>query len=258
MTLLRSAFAALALIGAAFGIASTAAGQVVVHAKGEHDDTRFSQTWYETEGDWQGVWTPTNAHDPDGTFTANWHKPREVAHASLEIRLSGQAAIVTRTQPDGQHCTYRGTFNAARTVVTGTYTCDWARTPMQWRASVGSRTAAAASDQPSFGAIPFYLALRWRETEGVWRGMWTPVDPENPDGRFTAHWAHDRESARADLMITVEDGSGHVAVHRTDPGGRTCDYSGQLAGDFLNISGTYHCSDNPRNRLPWSAQILRN
>jgi len=66
-----------------------------------------------------------------------------------------------------------------------------------------------------------------------------------------------RESANADLMITIEEGTGVVRVRRTDPGGRTCNYSGQIGADVLSISGHYRCSDQPRNTLPWSAYVVR-
>jgi len=258
MTVLRSALAALVLLAAAAGVASTASGQIVVTAKGEHSDPRLRQTWTETEGDWHGTWTPTNASDPDGSFNANWHKPREVAHATLLIHVSGQIAIVERTQPDGQHCTYRGTFNEARNYVSGTYTCDWARTPMAWSATVAGGSATTPTDtRPSFDNTYIYLALRWRETEGVWRAIWTPTNPEEPDGHFTGHWTHERESASATLFVQVQRGTGHVHVLRRDPNGRTCDYDGQIASDFFNMSGQYYCSDSPR-RLPWSAQLIRN
>ncbi|MCA8886484.1 MAG: hypothetical protein KDA35_07660 [Hyphomonadaceae bacterium] len=228
----------------------------VVHAKGEMNDPRLRQTWYETEGEWRGIWTPTHPSDADGAFTASWRLRRQTEGATLQVRVSDQIAIITRTQPNGQHCTYRGTFNTARTIVSGNYTCDWARTPMPWRASVGSNIPASTNDQPSFSNSLIYLAAPWRETEGSWHGTWTPVNPENPDGHFAAHWAHDRESARADLFVTVESGTGRVQVHRTDPSGRTCDYAGQIAGDFLTVNGSYHCSDRPNDALPWSAQLL--
>jgi len=87
--------------------------------------------------------------------------------------------------------------------------------------------------------------------------MWTPHTPGVADGHYDAHYAMRTESANADLMITIEEGSGVVRVHRTDPGGRTCNYTGQISGGVLNISGHYRCSDQPRNLLPWNATIVR-
>jgi hypothetical protein len=58
-------------------------------------------------------------------------------------------------------------------------------------------------------------------------------------------------------MITIEEGSGIVHVRRTDPGGRTCTYTGQISGGVTSISGHYRCSDQPRNLLSWSATIVR-
>jgi hypothetical protein len=101
-----------------------------------------------------------------------------------------------------------------------------------------------------------YDFLPWLETEGAWRGRWTPRDAENDPGHFDAHWAHERESATAELQISVERGTGQVRVQRSDPDGRTCNYVGHVGGDFLSITGQYRCSDQPRTALPWSAHVI--
>jgi len=220
-------------------------------------DPRFNQVWIESEGDWNGRWTPANPDQYPGDYIANWTKGREQASARLHIQISGQVVQVTRTQPDGQHCNYRGTFNGAGTVVIGTYTCDWARRAMPWRATIGGPIPGSRTERPSFQNTQAYLGFAWRVREGDWHGMWTPHTPDVADGHYDAHYAMRTESANADLMITIEEGSGIVRVHRTDPGGRTCNYTGQISGGVLNISGHYRCSDQPRNLLPWNATIVR-
>jgi hypothetical protein len=260
MTFLRLASSVLACAVVALSFFPLAHAQVVldgeVYAKGEHPELRLGQVWYETEGAWHGTWTPMRPAARDGAFNASWTTAHESASATLQIQIAGGLVLITRTEINGQHCHYRGTFNAAGNVVTGTYTCDWARQAMPWRAMMGVTGVAPNTDErPSFHNIAAYYALPWSETEGDWRGTWTPHDPDNVLGRFDAHWAHERESARADLQITVEEGTGHVRVQRTDPDGRTCTYVGQIGGDFLSIAGHYRCSDQPRTALPWSAHV---
>jgi hypothetical protein len=257
--LLSSAFAC-AIAAAALAFAATAHAQVELdgqaHAKGEPVELRLGQYWYETEGNWRGSWSPMRPAARDGAFNASWTTGHESASATLQIQIAGGLVLITRTQPNGQHCHYRGTFNAAGNVVTGTYTCDWAHAAMPWRATIGVNVLPAHTDErPSFHNIAAYYFLSWNETEGAWRGQWTPHDPDHAPGRFDGHWAHERESAHADLQITVEEGTGHVRVQRLDPDGRTCNYVGQIGGDFLSISGQFRCSDQPRIVLSWGAHI---
>ena len=223
----------------------------------QQNDARFRQVWLESEGDWRGRWTPANPDQYPGDYIAEWTKGSERASARLHIQISGQVVQVTRVQPNGQHCTYRGTFNAEGNVVIGTYSCDWARGPLPWRATIGGPVAGSSTARPSFQNTQAYLGYTWRVREGDWSGMWTPHTPGVADGHYDARYAMRTESARADLMITIEEGSGVVHVRRTDPTGRTCTYTGQISGGVLNISGHYRCSDQPRNLLPWSATILR-
>jgi hypothetical protein len=128
---------------------------------------------------------------------------------------------------------------------------------MPWRATIGvSDVARGTNERPSLDNVIAYNFLPWLETERAWRGRWTPRDAENDPGHFDAHWAHERESATAELQISVERGTGQVRVQRSDPDGRTCNYVGHVGGDFLSITGQYRCSDQPRTALPWSAHVI--
>jgi hypothetical protein len=233
------------------GAPAQAQGQV----SGDPIDSRLSQTWYESEGDWAGVWTPLNPRQPTGAYAANWTLHAETAQARLQINISrGGRVTVTRTQPDGQQCRYQGLFNAGGNVVTGTYNCDWHRAALSWRASVGSRIARSASDRPSFDNPQAYLHLEWIEREGNWRGRWTPTHPDNMDGVYIANWTMGSERAHANLAVSV-DNTGRVRVNRADPGGRTCNYNGQIGPDLVTITGRYYCSDRPGVQLQWSAVL---
>jgi hypothetical protein len=263
MKFAQLALSALVCTAMTLGLIGAAQAQDTLVPLGEsrNHDPRLGVPWYETEGDWHGAWNPQRPTTYDGAYNGSWSMRSERASASLQISLVGNLAIIRRTQSgglyNGQHCIYRGTFNATRDVVTGTYTCDWHHGAQPWRATIGVNVLPLNRDErPSLTTPALLLAFPWLETEGVWRGMWTPVDSEAADGRFTAHWAHERESARADLQISVTGGTSRtVTVHRTDPGGRTCTYVGQVSADFLTITGIYRCSDNMRNQLPWSAHV---
>ncbi len=254
MKLPRLALIALFAVAFAAPAAAPAFGQLFDL---QQNDPRFRQTWLESEGDWNGRWTPANPDQYPGDYIADWSKGSEHASARLHIQISGQVVQVVRTQPNGQHCNYRGTFNAAGTVVIGAYTCDWARRAMPWRATIGGPIPGSRTERPSFQNTQAYLAFAWNEREGNWHGRWTPHTPGVVDGHYDAHFAMLTESANADLMITIEEGTGVVRVRRTDPGGRTCNYTGQIGADVLSISGHYRCSDQPRNTLPWSAYVVR-
>ena len=245
-------FVCIALLALVFAAPATAQQVLEVN----QNDARFRQTWLESEGDWNGRWTPANPDQYPGDYIADWTKGSEHAEARLHIQISGQVVQVTRTQPNGQHCNYRGTFNAAGTVVIGTYTCDWANRTMPWRATIGGSIPGSRNETPSFQNTQAYLAFPWSEREGNWHGRWAPHTRGVADGHYDAHFAMMTESANADLMITIEEGTGVVRVFRSDPGGRTCNYTGQISGDVLSISGHYRCSDQPRNTLPWSARVM--
>jgi hypothetical protein len=245
-------FTCTALLALAFAASASAQQLLEVH----QNDARFRQTWLESEGDWNGSWSPANPDQYPGDYIADWTKGRERTSARLHIQIGGQVVQVVRTQPDGQHCNYRGAFNAAGNVVTGTYTCDWARRPMPWRAAIGSPVPRSASDAPTFTNTQAYLAFPWSEREGNWRGRWTPHTPGAADGHYDAHFAMMTESANADLMITIEEGSGVVHIRRTDPDGRICNYIGQIGADVIGISGHYRCGSD-RTLLTWSAYVVR-
>jgi hypothetical protein len=245
-------FACIALFALAFAAPATAQQVLELH----QNDARFHQTWLESEGDWNGRWTPANPDQYPGDYIADWTKGSEHASARLHIQISGQVVQVTRTQPDGQHCNYRGTFNAAGTVVIGTYSCDWARRAMPWRATIGGPIPGSRTERPSFQNTQAYLAFPWNEREGNWHGRWTPHTAGVADGHYDAHFAMMTESANADLMITIEEGTGVVHVRRTDPDGRICNYTGQIGADVLSISGHYRCGTD-RTLLTWSAYLVR-
>ena len=96
---------------------------------------QLSQTWYENEGDWQGVWTPVHPSAADGAFTATWHLNRQVEHATLQMTMPSPLAVqIVRTHTDGRTCRYQGYLNTAGNVVTGTYTCSGSPRPMNFLA----------------------------------------------------------------------------------------------------------------------------
>lgn len=241
----RTACAALLF---ALAAATPAYGQF----SGDPIDPRLRQVWYESEGDWGGRWTPLNPQQPTGAYVAHWTMRGETAQARLQIDIRGGRVTVTRTQDDGRQCHYQGLFNAAGNVVTGTYTCAWSHGALPWRASVGSPSTASASDRPNFDNPQAYLHLEWIVREGAWHGRWTPHNPDALDGLYSAHYVMERESADAELTITI-DNTGRVRVERRDPGGRTCRYNGQISTSMTSIAGRYYCTDHPGVQLTWSA-----
>jgi hypothetical protein len=217
---------------------------------------QLAQIWHETEGDWQGTWSPVDARARDGRYRGNWRLGRSREQADLVIQIRASRVQITRTQANGSACRYEGFLNAAGNVVSGTYTCDWARTPMSWRASIGSVIAPSRTgDLPVITGWMAYLNYEWVETEGDWHGRWTPRNPEANDGVFDARWTKQGERAQAELRITVDAATGRVTVNRTDPGGRTCTYHGAINNNVLTtVSGTYRCQGGSA-LLPWRASV---
>ena len=253
-TSIASAITALTFIAVAHA-QPTDPGPVILQETPGSAPPQLGRIWYETEGDWQGVWSPVAPSLRDGRYNAGWSLRRNREHAQLAIVLNGDNVRITRTQPNGA-CQYQGYLNRAGNVATGTFTCDWARRAMPWRASIGSRIAPSEmADRPAIAVVVPYLHYVWIETEGAWHGRWTPHDPSRDNGAYDAHWAHGTESANATLQISVDAGSGNMSVYRYDPGGRTCVYHGIVSNNTLiTASGTYHCQGVPGD-LPWRASL---
>lgn len=260
MKFVRFAYSALACAIAALGFVTLAQAQqdfppsLTDEVRARHRP-QLSLVWYETEGDWQGTWSPVDARARDGRYTASWRRGRSRESATLAIQINDGRVVITRTQPDGGACRYEGFFNAAGNVVTGTYTCDWAPTPMSWRASIGSVIAPSRTgDFPRITSVP-YLRYEWAETEGDWHGRWIPRNPDANDGVFDARWTRPGERAQAELRMSVDTATGRVTVNRIDPDGRTCTYYGVISNTApTNVSGTYRCQGGS-TLLPWQASL---
>lgn len=92
-----------------------------------------AQVWHESEGNWDGTWTPTG----DGAYRADWVFGVQQQSADLRIETSGDQVRVTRSQPLGT-CAYEGQLQADGRTVLGTYRCSWNIRSMKWKATVGS------------------------------------------------------------------------------------------------------------------------
>lgn len=98
--------------------------------------------WDEHELGWKGVWL---RRGESNTFDAVWTYGSRKEKAVLTINISGNDVIVKRQQTSGfsfpgQTCTYKGTLAADNVTVTGTYGCDWAKGPFNWRATIKQAT----------------------------------------------------------------------------------------------------------------------
>ncbi len=260
MHLVRSMSVGLALMALTYGAPAAAQLEPPGQLSEQGDRAtgwQLGQTWYETEGDWQGVWSQASPGTRNGAYNAAWHIGRQTERATLQITIRTPLVVeIVRTQPDGQRCNYRGFFNDAGTVVSGTYTCDWARRPMNWRATIGRRIEASqATDAPTAIRVFDYLGKDWVETEGDWHGRWTQINPGAGDGYYNARWTKGNEHATATLQMSV-DASGNMTVRRRDPDGRQCTYTGVINTHTLrSVSGNYRCTGQD-NFLPWRATIV--
>lgn len=130
--------------------------------------------------------------------------------------------------------------------------------------AAGLALGSAASGQPyeppgQLGALggegpPNQLLNRvWDETEGDWRGTWTPTGARR--GAYHGEWRKGSERASAELTITVD--RANVTVVRTQALGQ-CVYHGVLQPlprrGVLRVGGSYRCDWRP-GPLRWSAII---
>ncbi len=215
----------------------------------------LQQRWWESEGDWRGVWDPTSAPStgPSGeriaSFHAVWHKGNESAEATLQVTITGNHIEIDRTQ-GRDTCHYRGNIVPNGTVH-GSYTCSWHRIAQTWSARIGD------PPDPYCAANDPRLSAPWFEREGAWAGRWTPT---GVSGQYNAHFfrSNSRETDDATLTITITDNPltharNRVTVIRTEPRG-TCTYDGWTTGNGWRAFGRYECSWGGGN-LSWSATI---
>jgi hypothetical protein len=91
-----------------------------------------TQVWHESEGNWDGVWTPAG----DGAYRAEWVFGVQRQSADLRIETSGDQVRVTRSQPLGT-CAYDGRLQPDGRTVVGVYRCSWNLRSMKWKATIG-------------------------------------------------------------------------------------------------------------------------
>lgn len=99
----------------------------------------LGKSWDVTEVfGWTGVWT---RRDKSNVFDALWTLGGKREKAELAINITGNIVNVKRKQKTGysfpgQMCEYKGTLAADKMTVKGTYGCDWARGPFNWKAII--------------------------------------------------------------------------------------------------------------------------
>jgi hypothetical protein len=158
-------------------------------------------------------------------FDAVWIMGAGRVSAVVTIQIQGNAVSVHRLQPNGQSCNYGGTlWNDGRTV-SGSYTCQWAPGQFAWNARIDQQPSAAAS-----------LGSVWNETESGWTGVWRR---RGISSVFDAVWT--LGGSRETAVLTMRVQGGVVSVHRRQPNGQTCDYSGVVTADGRSVLGTYTC-----------------
>ena len=177
--------------------------------------------WYESEFGWSGVWI---RRPGTNVFDATWTMGATRVQAVLAIQIQGNAVTVRRQQPNGQTCDYSGTLDGGGRTVSGSYSCQWARGPFAWNARIDQQPAA-----------PIPLGSVWNETEQGWTGRWQRRGNSNV---FDAFWT--RGSLRERAVLTIQVQGGVVSVHRRQPNGQTCSYSGVVYGG-PSVMGSYTC-----------------
>jgi hypothetical protein len=93
----------------------------------------LGSVWNETELGWQGTWT---RRPGTNIFDAQWVRSgggREAA--TLSISVDGKSVKIQRKQPKGS-CWYTGILSQDGRTAEGTYGCDWAHGPFNWRATI--------------------------------------------------------------------------------------------------------------------------
>jgi len=105
----------------------------------------LGQRWDEVELDWQGQWT---RRGNSNMFDARWTHPQHgLVTATLTVNVdAGGNVVITRRDiaatvrpmgwAPGRGCVYRGRIDMGSAAAAGTYSCDWARGPFQWRATI--------------------------------------------------------------------------------------------------------------------------
>ncbi len=103
--------------------------------------------WDEVEvSGWTGVWTRRGASN---VFDAHWTLGGKQDRATLKISMQGNTVNINRQQTDsgssnpGQECRYKGTLAADNVTVTGSYGCDWAAGPYNWRATISCNSGGS-------------------------------------------------------------------------------------------------------------------
>jgi hypothetical protein len=216
-------------------------------------DPILSQTWFENEGMWRGVWVPARPGVRDGVYSSQWtligHSDTE--RAILRITIEGDRVTVARTGRNAT-CTYQGQLSADRASVVGTYTCNTAPSPMRWSARFGAQTAAP-DVATSVDEASNYLRYTWLEREGDWRGTWVPHNVGAGDGLYEGRWIQPPHTGSVVAQLSISLRGGVFTVRRTQREG-ACTYRGTLGPDNVTVTGTYTCDWHP-SELHWSATI---
>jgi hypothetical protein len=99
------------------------------------------------------------------------------------------------------------------------------------------------------------LGVRWDETEDGWSGQWMR---RGMSSVFDSIWVSPT-GQRAGAIMSISIAGSQVTIRRDQAGVGTCNYSGQIAADGINVSGGYTCSWWPNGGTnPWRAVIRCN
>jgi hypothetical protein len=84
---------------------------------------------------WQAIWL---RRDPGSRFFDGYwtHSVGERIRGSVEISVNGRSVTAFRRHGDGQECRYDGEIDATSSMVSGRYSCTWARAPMHFTARI--------------------------------------------------------------------------------------------------------------------------
>ncbi len=103
--------------------------------------------WDESELGWSGMWS---RRGKSNVFDARWTLGSRQENAVLTITIQGNTVHVKRQQSPGssfvgQECDYNGILGADNITVTGTYSCNWASGPFNWRATIQNNNTSPSS-----------------------------------------------------------------------------------------------------------------